>query len=227
MNRKKLLILSIVLVAILSSAFLVYYKILRPQLRRTEWENKTKELNSQGTFKEGDLIFQSSSSRQTKAIQLATHSDWSHVGIILRNNNELVVYEAVQPVKYTPLAVWLSRSTNGIFAVKRLINSDSVLNPDNINKLKIAAEKFIGKNYDIYFGWSDEKIYCSEYIWKIYKSVLNIEIGKLQKLKDFDLSDPEVKKIMEERYGNSPPLEEDVISPVSMYNSVNLRQIYP
>ena len=76
-------------------------------------------------------------------------------------------------------------------------------------------------------GWSDERIYCSEFVWKIYKSALNIEIGKLQKLRDFDLTDPEVKKIMEERYGNTPPLDEDVISPISMYNSKKIRQIYP
>jgi hypothetical protein len=32
---------------------------------------------------------------------------------------------------------------------------------------------------------------------------------------------------MDERYGNSPPLDENVISPVSIYNSDNLMQVYP
>ena len=34
------------------------------------------------TFQNGDIIFQTSNSSQSKAIQLATHSPYSHVGII-------------------------------------------------------------------------------------------------------------------------------------------------
>jgi uncharacterized protein YycO len=45
------------------------------------------------------------------------------------------------------------------------------------------GEKLRGKKYDIYFGWDDQRIYCSELVWKIYKRGANIEIGKLQRLK--------------------------------------------
>ena len=38
-------------------------------------------------------------------------------------------------------------------------------------------------------------------IWKIYQRGANIEVGKLEKLKDFDLSSPEVKTKLKERYG--------------------------
>lgn len=227
MSVKKISISIIVVLILALSGYYVYNRYLAPKFRLSEWESRTKELTSKDVFKEGDIIFQASSSRQTRAIQLATHSQWSHVGIILRRNNGLFVYEAVQPVKYTPLAVWLSKSLDGIFAVKRLINSDNILHEKNIQKIKNTAEKELGKNYDIHFGWSDEKLYCSEYVWKIYDRAMNIKIGDLQKLRDFDLTDPEVKKVMEERYGSSPPLEEDVISPVSIFNSDKLKQIYP
>ncbi len=227
MNFKKISISIIVVLILALSGYYIYSRYLAPKFKLSEWESRTKELTSKDVFKEGDIIFQASSSRQTRAIQLATHSQWSHVGIILRRNNELFVYEAVQPVKFTPLAVWLSKSLDGIFAVKRLINSESVLNTENIQKIKNTAEKELGKNYDIHFGWSDEKLYCSEYVWKIYDRAINIKIGDLQKLRDFDLTDPEVKKVMEERYGSAPPLDEDVISPVSIFNSDKLKQIYP
>ena len=46
-----------------------------------------------------------------------------------------------------------------------------------------------------------------------------IEIGKLQKLSDFDLSNEAVKNKMKERYGNKIPLDEIVISPAAIFDS--------
>jgi len=64
--------------------------------------------------------------------------------------------------------------------------------------MKDLGEKFKGKNYDIYFEWTDDKIYCSELVWKIYKEALDIEIGELQELREFDLSNDIVKNKMKE-----------------------------
>jgi hypothetical protein len=77
----------------------------------------------------------------------------------------------------------------------------------------------MGRDYDIYFEWSDDRIYCSELVWKIYKSAAGIEIGSLQKLKDFDLSHPLVQEKIKERFGGHPPLDEIVISPASIFDS--------
>ncbi len=65
---------------------------------------------------------------------------------------------------------------------------------ETLQKIKQEGEKFKGKNYDLTFEWSDDKIYCSELIWKIYQRATGIEIGKLQKLGDFDLTNEAVKK---------------------------------
>ena len=85
--------------------------------------------------------------------------------------------------------------------------------------MKQVGKQFIGKNYDLTFEWSDDKIYCSELIWKIYKRSTGIEIGKLEKLSDFDLTNEAVKKKMNERYGDKIPTEEIVISPASIFDS--------
>ena len=53
--------------------------------------------------------------------------------------------------------------------------------------MKSIGKKYNGKNYDIYFEWSDDRIYCSELVWKMYKEATGIEIGEIQKLSDFDL----------------------------------------
>ena len=177
------------------------------------------------SFQEGDLIFQVSLSSQSKAIQLATHSKYSHMGVILKKGNEFYVFEAIQPVTFTPLKKWIERGENNHFVVKRLKNGQKILSEDKILEMKNIGKEYLGKNYDIYFGWSDERIYCSELVWKIYKKALNIEIGKLSRLKDFDLSHAEVKNKLKERYGNNIPLDEKVISPKDMFESEVLEEI--
>ena len=167
----------------------------------------------------GDIIFQTSLSAQSKAIQLATKSKYSHMGMIYKNGNNFFVFEAVQPVKLTPLNQWIARGQNGKYVIKRLKNADQVLTPTTLAKMKQMGNKFMGKNYDLTFEWSDDKIYCSELVWKVYKDATNLEIGQLQKLSDFDLTNEVVKKKMQERYGNKIPMDEIVISPVAIFNS--------
>ncbi len=168
---------------------------------------------------EGDIIFQISESDLSTAIQLATHSKYSHCGIIFKRDDEWYVYEALQPVRYTPLQAWINRGKGRHFVLKRLKTSATVLTPAVIARMKTAGEKYNGKDYDAYFGWSDERIYCYELVWKIYKEGTGLEIGKLQQLKDFDLSSPAVRQTMKSTYGDHIPLNEQIISPVSMFSS--------
>jgi len=175
-------------------------------------------------LKEGDLIFQSSNSGQSRAIQLATHSKYSHVGMIIRENNEWKVLEAVQPVRITPLNQWIKRGDNNHFVTKRLKN-EALLTPIIIDQMKRYGKTFLNKNYDIYFEWSDEKIYCSELIWKIYNELLGLELGELQALREFDFSHPIVQSIAAQRYGNEIPENEMAISPGEMFHSELLETI--
>lgn len=79
--------------------------------------------------------------------------------------------------------------------------------------MKEVGNEFKGKDYDLTFEWSDDKI---------YKRAPGIEIGKLEKLSDFDLTNSAVKSKMKERYGAKIPLNETVISPAAIFNSENL-----
>jgi hypothetical protein len=170
----------------------------------------------------GDIIFQTSKSSQSKSIQLATNSKYSHMGIIYENDGQFLVYEAVQPVKLTPLKDWINRGENGHFVIKRLENADQILTSSVLMKMKQTGEQFKGKPYDIYFEWSDDKIYCSELVWKIYKQAAGIEIGQLEQLSDFDLTNEIVQAKMKERYGDNIPMDEKVISPAAVFNSDKL-----
>ncbi|MFW5851329.1 MAG: YiiX family permuted papain-like enzyme [Bacteroidota bacterium] len=177
-------------------------------------------------FQNGDIIFQTSKSGQSKAIQIATGSKYSHMGIIYKQGNDYFVYEAVQPVKLTPLNDWITRGENEHYVVKRIKNSQKLLTPETLTKMKQIGEKYAGKDYDLYFEWSDSRIYCSELVWKIYKESIGLEIGKLEKLGDFNLTEKAVRLKLMERYGEHIPKEELVISPASMFNSDQLITVF-
>jgi hypothetical protein len=170
----------------------------------------------------GDIVFHTSLSSQSKAVQAATKSPYSHMGIVLFRDGKPQVFEAVQPVKYTPLQVWLDRGQGKHYVIKRLKSPM----PENAStKLYKDAKRYEGKSYDLTFEWSDDKIYCSELVWKLYKSAAGIELVKLSKLGSFDLTNPLVKAKLKERYGNKVPLNEPVIAPVAIFDSALLETV--
>lgn len=167
---------------------------------------------------DGDIVFQSSSSRQCEAVKQVTKSEYSHCGIVFIEGGEYYVYEAVQPVKRTKLSQWAKQGDGGKYVAMRLKDRD-VISTDEMAKMKAICTDFLGKNYDLTFEWSDDQIYCSELVWKVYQRAASIEVGKLQKLGDLDLTSPLAKEILNERYGKKIPLEETVISPASIMDS--------
>jgi uncharacterized protein YycO len=216
--KKTLFILGILGLTLCSGLY-GYSRIFNSNDNLEHARKEVQKLADQDEIQNGDLIFQTSLSEQSKAIQLATKSEYSHCGIIFKEGNDYYVFEAIQPVKRTPLDKWIARGKDSEYVIKRLKNAEQVLTPTTISKMKQVGEEFRGKNYDLTFEWSDDKIYCSELIWKIYQRATGIEIGKLEKLSDFDLTSDAVKKKMKERYGNKIPLNEIVISPASIFNS--------
>lgn len=167
----------------------------------------------------GDLIFQTSRSAQSLAIQRATGSRYSHMGLVFLRDGKAFVFEAVQPVKFTPLDQWIARGEGRHYVVKRLRSAASVLTPAKIEDLRATAKHFLGRPYDLTFEWSDERMYCSEIVWKMLDRVLDLQVGQLQQVRDFDLSDPAVRAKMRERYGKEVPLDMSVISPAAMFES--------
>ena len=216
---KRWLLLSAFLLAAVAAYPHLHKRLLRFQSHRAA-EAATAQIVTQ--LRDGDLIFHTSQSAQSRAIQLATHSLWSHCGIVYKEGRNWQVFEAVQPVKRTPLADWVARGQGGHFVTKRLRDAKAVLTPAALAHLKAAGQPMLGHNYDLYFGWSDDRIYCSELIWKVYERGLGRRLGQLQQLRDFDLSNPAVQVKLRERYGRNLPLTETVVSPVSIFNSPEL-----
>lgn len=177
---------------------------------------------SKEELRNGDIIFHASKSDQSKAIQLATGSEYSHCGIVYIEAGKTYVVEAVQPVKRTPFEEFVKRGEDGAYVVKRLRNAENILTEQVLERMKIEGQKMIGKKYDSHFNWSDDQIYCSELVWKIYERATGIELCPLKKMNDFDFSNPIVKEVIKQRYKDQIPWEEPVVSPADLFESGEL-----
>jgi hypothetical protein len=220
MKSKKFLFPLITLLISFGCALFISLKVFP----NNPFTGNKQEKTAPSKFKDGDIIFQTSESKQCEAVRIATNSKFSHCGIIYDINGKWFVFEAVQPVKLTPLEDWIKHGRNSKYVVKRLKN-ESILKPEVLQKMKDYSQQFDGKEYDAYFEWTDNRIYCSELIWKIYKNAAGIELSKLRELKDFNLTDPRVQKILKERYGNEIPLEEKVVAPSDLADSNLLKTV--
>jgi uncharacterized protein YycO len=177
-------------------------------------------------LQEGDIVFQSSMSGQSYAIQLATNSKYSHCGILLKTKTgKLMVAEAVQPVVFTPLSEWIRRGDDYHCVVKRLTNAEEVMTENVLAEMRKTMYGFVGKNYDLKFAWDDKEMYCSELVWKIYERCTSLRLGEPQPMKNYNLEHPVVQKIMKERYGNKIPYEMPMIAPSSIFESELLETV--
>ena len=73
-------------------------------------------------YKEGDMVFQISKSKQSPFVALATGSVYTHCGIVIEKPDGLYVLEAVGPVKLTPLDAWKDRGVLDHVHTKRVLD---------------------------------------------------------------------------------------------------------
>lgn len=170
-------------------------------------------------LKDGDIVFQDFPSPQSAAVKLATQSEYSHCGIVFMENGQPMVWEAVQPVCITPLDEWVARDTSRHYVVKRIIGADTLLTPAVLDSMKAIGMSFMGFDYDIYFAWSDEQLYCSEFVWKLCSGGIGVELAPLRAMGEYDLSHPAVQQVMAQRWGEDFPAEEPVVSPQDLFDS--------
>lgn len=185
----------------------------------------SKTLPPESSLREGDIIFQSSSAfDEAKAIQIVSKSPLTHCGVLFKENDEWYVYEAVQPIAKTKLKDFAKTENGETYLVRRLAD-DTPLSADALKKMRDYLDKQIGKDYDHKFGWGNDKLYCSELVWKAYYEATRLKIGKVKMVGDFDLTDPLVKRLVEERYGKNVPVTEPTITPGDLYNSRRLKTV--
>ena len=179
----------------------------------------------------GDILLHPSTSGQAPVIELATHSQYSHCGIFMRDSQgKEVVYEATQPVKKTSLGDWLSKSRTGHRVAYRLRDHPDGLSEQESSTLRQELESHLGVTYDGKFQWDDLRLYCSEYVWKAYREALGIEVCPQSRMRDFDFSHPKVRELILQRYGSRAAFEAQadttVVPPSAFTTSPDLMRVW-
>ena len=155
-------------------------------------------------LKEGDIVFQTSTTQQAPLIIAATHSQWSHCGIIIEKTDGLYVLEAISTVSLTPYQQWVDRGRGKRVGVKRYTEEP----------VKIKYRKYLSKPYDLAFKFDNGKWYCSELVYDIYKRQLGVELCKPRPVSDYNLHGME--KQLSKRGISKDQL---VVAPSDLYDS--------
>ena len=166
--------------------------------------------------REGDVIFQTSPSEQSPLIQIATRSKISHCGIIVMKNEKPYVLETLKTLVVTPLDKFIARGEDGKYWLKR----------SKKENIKIKYKSYLGKPYDLAFRFDNDKYYCSELIYDIYKNQLGIELCKPKKVSDYLIlwTDklPKIEMAMKKR---GITKEQYAVAPVDIFNSEHLNGV--
>lgn len=176
-------------------------------------------------LRDGDIVFQQTGGEQGRAVQLATGSPWTHVGVIFREKDRWMVYEAVGPVSSTPLDEWAAHGADGLWVAKRWVDAEKQPPNSLRSALKKAGARFNGLPYDLEFRWGDQRIYCSELVWKMYAEGPGVHLCEPKPMREHALGSAAVQQVMKERYGSTPPLDEPMIAPGALFDCPLLRRV--
>jgi hypothetical protein len=214
-----------VLVSILLLAIACNNRV--PREERANWNSSTpikpmKSAVEQG-LRDGDIIFQESTSNQSDMVRALTRSRWTHMGVIFKASNQTFVFEAVNPVRKTLLQTWVSRGRERRYAVKRLRRAESKLTADTVDRMQKLGATWLGRPYDLRFEWDDKSLYCSEVVFKLFDRGAGIRLGKLERAGDLNLNNPLVQTALKKRFaGGGFDPNETVVTPDSIFNDDQL-----
>jgi len=172
----------------------------------------------------GDILIQVEWSPQSGPIRDATRSTFSHAGFLadVDSDGTLEVVEAVGPVRVIPVSDFIERGDTQI----RRLNSYDEHRTNIEENLQNATAKYMGLPYDFKFGWGDDKIYCSELVWKVYHDI-GIEVAPLSTYADLDLTGERVQRLIKVRLNDPSDLKltDTILTPADLERSPNLMMI--
>ncbi len=172
---------------------------------------------------EGDIVMQNSEDPQHIAFGKACGSKYNHAGMIfIRPKDRMyMVMEANDSVTATPLTEWVDRGKDKHIVVMRLKDATQILNEKKTMQLKKGAKDFRGKSEDDFYSWTDNALYSTELVWKMYNN-LKIEICAPGKISDMNMAGTVIGEQMTKNYGADIPKNEKFISPDAIYKSPKL-----
>ena len=136
-------------------------------------------------LKVGDILLQPLKCWSCSLIEAEEETPYSHAGVVIAVEPEIIVAEALNTVRLLPLATFQARNKNiGKLSVRRLTNSKAVayMQENQGKLLSMYQSWFHGAKYDHAFLWNNldadgyEMFYCTEFITKLYQGFLGVEL---------------------------------------------------
>ena len=174
---------------------------------------------------EGDVVFQSlpGGSDLVETIEGATHSPFSHCGVVVRHDGRWMVLEAIGNVHYTSRLPWILRGRGNHLAAYRLRPEPRA----SIPAMRTGMERLLGLPYDTRYELGDDAIYCSELVWKGWQVVTGQPLGRLVKLGDLDWRPySEVIQKYDQCGPNDLPLDRLMITPRDLAKAPELERVF-
>lgn len=172
---------------------------------------------------EGDLVFQALGREQdlVVAIEGVTESAYSHVGVLLKHDEQWTVIEArTNGVVYIPFEKWKTYCREGRWAAYRM----KATQRRHLPRFLAALHPHAGKEYDFKFELTENKLYCSELVYHAWKEATGQSLGQLARLGDLNWKPH--RATIEKYNGGSVVLVRRIISPVALSRAEQLERIY-
>lgn len=176
---------------------------------------------------DGDIIFQNSKMPQAQLLHLLVGGKYNNVGLIFQRKKDglLMVVDAVDSVRMTPLTDWVNASDSGHVCLMRLKDANKTLNEEKVKSLRDAVKAYRGIPFDPVLNWDDSGLYSSEFVWKVYNNAMMLKLCPTRTVADFDISADE-KMRLNKKYGKNVSDRDEAVSPDDIYHSVKLEIIY-
>ncbi|MDP2205076.1 MAG: YiiX/YebB-like N1pC/P60 family cysteine hydrolase [Alphaproteobacteria bacterium] len=226
-NRRRRMLWAAVLLAPLLMVFAVYLWLW------TSWADTARL----PPLRDGDVVFNTSTSRQSLAVGLATQSLLTHVGFIRHRADVPYVIEASSMTGEMPLTDWIGEGYGGRLLVMR----PEALEPAQFSAAARFGEAHFGKPYDIFFAPGHDAFYCSELVHDAFAAG-GVTLGRVQKLRDLHLTSAPVRRLIGERWARHPHCKDgaakdaddclsvigtlDIVTPVSLARDKSLHTVY-
>ena len=186
---------------------------------------------------DGDIVFNTSPSRQSLAVGIATRSWLTHVGFVRTEGDDIFVIEASDTTRKIPFADWVAEGMGGRLKIMRLPG----MKADAVDKAAAWSGQHFGKTYDIFFAPGHDQFYCSELVHDAFAAA-GVTLGTVQKLRDLHLTSAPVQKLIGERWARHPRCNHgqakdaqacmaiigdlDIITPARIADDKSLRIVY-
>lgn len=176
--------------------------------------------------RQGDVVFQSSPNPWgmglVDMIEGATQSPYSHCGMVIWQDSQWQVIEAIGPVQIISLETWQARGRGKKIWAYRLNESAQKHIPATITAMK----RDLGKPYDPRYRLDDQAIYCSELIYRGWKAATGKGLGKTVPLQELKWQ-PYRKLIVALEGSDDIPLTREIITPRDLALAPELSLVWP